>query len=245
MRPRYAYTLVELLVVMGIIILLVAILLPALTAAREASRVTLCLSNIRQLQGGYLMYVADNNGALYSCDADDYPAGFPADEEPTNIPAIAAYLHDTRVFHCVSDVRVQKDGVPRSYSINEYLGGTYPYVDLGPKFPTPRHAAYLKDVTNTARTFLWIEETPDPAIVGKVGGFVVMQYPLHVWVDYPGILHKQGTCIGFVDGHGEHWIWDDPRTRNLPPKQKFPSTPNNPDLLKLQGISGNGGVPPP
>lgn len=225
------------------ILLLVGILLPALSAARESHRVTLCLANIRQLQAAYLVYVADNNGMLYPCDSDNGPAGFPKAEEPPDIPAISAYLRDTRVFHCINDQRMQTHGIPRSYSINDYLGGTYPYVDLGPQYPTPKHAAYFKDITNAARTFMWVEETPDPGKSGRIGGFVVMQYPLQVWADYPAILHKRGTCIGFADGHGEHWQWDDPRTLSLPPLTNYPSTPNNPDLLKLQRISGNSGVP--
>src|SRR5947199_4142927 len=56
------FTLVELLVVIGIIALLIAILLPALSKARKASRTTACLSNIRQLVMGEIQYVTDNKG---------------------------------------------------------------------------------------------------------------------------------------------------------------------------------------
>jgi prepilin-type N-terminal cleavage/methylation domain-containing protein/prepilin-type processing-associated H-X9-DG protein len=56
------FTLVELLVVMGIITALIGILMPALSAARGQSRSLKCLSNIRQLGEALSMYASDSNG---------------------------------------------------------------------------------------------------------------------------------------------------------------------------------------
>ena len=59
---RRAFTLVELLVVVGIIAVLVSLLLPALNGARESANALKCLSNLRQCGTAMSMYLNDNKG---------------------------------------------------------------------------------------------------------------------------------------------------------------------------------------
>src|SRR5919198_2182141 len=59
MRRRHGFTLIELLVVIAIIAILAAILFPVFAQAREKARQAPCLSNLKQLSLGVLMYVQD------------------------------------------------------------------------------------------------------------------------------------------------------------------------------------------
>jgi prepilin-type N-terminal cleavage/methylation domain-containing protein/prepilin-type processing-associated H-X9-DG protein len=81
MRNRKAFTLVELLVVIGIIALLIAMLLPALNRAREQAKTVQCASNLRQIWQLAAIYSSENQNWVMPYNTYRYitpPAGFPA-----------------------------------------------------------------------------------------------------------------------------------------------------------------------
>ncbi len=83
MARRRAFTLVELLVVIAIIAILVALLLPTLARAKERAIRTHCLSNIKQLDMGLIIYAQENR--------DQFPVAV-GDYEPYDLPAFLTPL---------------------------------------------------------------------------------------------------------------------------------------------------------
>src|SRR5580692_11423925 len=70
MKRRNAFTLIELLVVIAIIAILAALLLPALSAAKQRAWTARCTANLRQIGIGMKMFADDNNESFPESGGD-------------------------------------------------------------------------------------------------------------------------------------------------------------------------------
>jgi len=160
--------------VIGIIAVLVAILLPALGAAREQARKSKCLSNLRQLAMAFTMYTDENQGrfpgaAVFSAPTpqdwlwyQQVPFAARTVADPTQSP-IVKYLggYNAEYFRCPSDLNYNQRFVvnygssyPYSYDMNYLLANS-------PFWWSAYTAPLMSGVRNSSEKILLAEIEPD------------------------------------------------------------------------------------
>ena len=185
MNARRGFTLIELLVVIAIIAILAAILFPVFARAREKARQTSCLSNIKQLSLGFLMYVQDYDEKLprYCWWLVEGSINTPNDKTNFN-KMIEPYLKNTQILVCPS-------GGDYRYGPN---GAWTPCGSYGWSINATRDRPRLAQFTQVASTI----------IIGDGTGTVWMGwYNGQMYNTYP--RHNEGANMGFLDGHAK-WL---------------------------------------
>jgi prepilin-type N-terminal cleavage/methylation domain-containing protein/prepilin-type processing-associated H-X9-DG protein len=225
------FTLVELLVVIGIISVLVAILLPALRAARESARGVVCASNLRQLAMANLLYAGDNRqhfiwaardswtdnlerwhgkrgdiNSAFAPQRSDLAKYFGANGSVKQCPS---FLADTD-YDDRPDFAGAFEAGCGGYGYNQaYLGSRPELYGTTPQAAV--HTAKVSQVRKAAETIMFTDAT---YLMGSGGGYTRIAYPFcepPFWqldAGPPSTL-RPNPSIAFRHRHQANVVWCD------------------------------------
>ncbi len=185
-RCSKGFTIIELLVVISIIALLIGILLPAISKARDSARVTQSQSNIRQISQTLQIYASEHNGRQFTAinDQMSYYGGFSGYQDATGIrhpSVLLGYAKENTTWHIGGDsqwvypVTSFQDSSPNGmYRISnigvlsQYMNGRF----FDPVYWAPKDRGALESVSQ------WFD-TPGGYVENAVtGGFKFPSYSL-------------------------------------------------------------------
>jgi prepilin-type N-terminal cleavage/methylation domain-containing protein len=215
---RSGFSLVELLVVIGVLALAVSLLLPALSGARSAASRIKCMNNLRQLLQVEMMYVGESKGYLTypnwgndRASADVWATGWlysqgkvtdPPQPDDVRSGVLYGFLHSVDVFHCpehaVGEAATGTDRLT-SYIMNGAVCG-YGSVGSGQADSSGVWAPSWKitDWRMPSEQILWWEAEEGAAITGGAAWNDGSSMPRENLLTK---RHGRGACAGYFDGH--------------------------------------------
>ncbi len=224
-RRRSAFTLIELLVVIAIIAILAAILFPVFAKARDQARKTSCLSNMKQLGLGFLMYAQDYDERLPGVNfGNGVGQGWPwtvwagsVDWTGVFTHAVMPYLKNRQILQCPSGTEVDRwsgtNGL--SYCYNEYMYNTgQGWSSLARISSAPAGVASVSMLSECFSSGIYMDwEGGGPTLPdGTMDGLNRIRY--HTW--NPWQPNHEGTNITYGDGHSKFIAKDAIRSYRMP-----------------------------
>jgi len=259
MRSR-AFTLIELLVVIATIAVLMAILMPALNMARDQARRIHCVSNVKTLALGWLMYKDDFDGKIVPghtgvrSDTEvhwtnqmqwvDQPANNNDSWELKKAAIRRGLLYKyvgeaVDIYRCPADRRKESSSIPVAFRTFSIAGGAH-----GESWGSYYRTTLYTEIRQPATKYVFVEEMDTRGC--NIGSWQ-MNPRDKSWTDPLAMWHNNKSTIGFADGHAEMHTWESPsfiewcgRAMNSPEKftaANFSMTPPNDDLVDVEYMS--------